>query len=120
MSIFETKSNIAINIAKLWMYGPLYCYKVCFAKVDIALDEGAPPPSKEAVSPSNLSIFRAWTGGGGIVSPTQSNQTILGCDEVVVQVYFKSIHFFPKPLSTGVPFQIFFSLYVFVPFYTGL
>ena len=63
MSIFETKSNIAINIAKLWMYGPLYCYKVCFAKVDIALDEGAPPPSKEAVSPSNLFIFRAWTGG---------------------------------------------------------
>ena len=43
MSIFGLNGNIAIDIAHLWMFVPLHCYKVSFAKVDVASDEGALP-----------------------------------------------------------------------------
>ena len=59
MSIFGPNNNIAINIAHLWMHVPLHGYKVCFAKVDVALDKGALPPNKETESLSNLSICKA-------------------------------------------------------------
>ena len=68
MSIFGPNCNIAINIAHLWMFASLYCYKVCFTKVDVALDEGME------------------RGGLGVISQTQSNPASLSCDELVVEL----------------------------------
>ena len=58
MSIFVPNGIIAMDIAHLWMFVPLHCYKISFAKVFVVLDEKALPLSKEAASPSNLSICR--------------------------------------------------------------
>ena len=65
MSISSPNGNIPIDIVHLWMFVLLHCFKVSFAKVDVAPDEGALLLSKEAASasPKSLSICRAWRRG---------------------------------------------------------